>query len=693
MRRALITFALATLAAVPAWPESTTRSVSLDGPWLFVTDSQHQGETQRYYGESPEYRWDVVTVPHCWPVDPRFPYTGPAWYRRHFATPVDWTGLQVRLRFNAIFYKSRVWLNSKPAGSHEGGYTPFDLDVTALLKPAGEDNLLVVEADNSWDTTTLPGARPGTSPEKQLYPWWDFGGIVRDVDLIASAPVYPIRQKIEAVPDLHSGTATVKVRVWLYNAAREFAEREVTLAVTREGKPQNLSNGVAREKLRVPPLSEASVAHEFQLAKNDVALWSPDSPVLYELRTTLAHDELKSTFGIRRFEIRGTQLLLNGEPIRMGGANRPADDPRYGLIEPVAVIDRDMSLMKEAGLEMGRQIHYAQSPALLDWADHHGALLICENGNWQLEPEQMDSALIRANWQSQMKEMIQRDWNHPSVIAWSVGNEFASNSPAGLRWVRDGRDFVRTLDTSRPVTFASNHATAASNQLPTDEASGEVDLVMVNTYSDPNKVGAELDHVHVLWPDKPLLISEYGIRADGVNVSGVPVDGDALARQEKYFREFFAVLRARPWVSGASIWTFNDYRSRFPGTNVDGYRWWGLVNAAREKRPAYTWVRNELSVAVLREARRAAGSVTLALSTRPDFPSYTLRGYSARWTWLNAAGATLQVENEPLPDLAPGASRQLTREVPAKATRVRVDVVRPTGFSMVDRSYSVEARP
>ncbi|HWB97355.1 MAG TPA: hypothetical protein VG672_11645, partial [Bryobacteraceae bacterium] len=193
-------------------------------------------------------------------------------------------------------------------------------------------------------------------------------------------------------------------------------------------------------------------------------------------------------------------------------------------------------------------------------------------------------------------------------------------------------------------------------------------------------------------PNKPLLISEFGIRADGVNVYGTPTQGDALAKQKQYFTDFFAALRTRPWVSGASLWTFNDYRSRFPGTNPDGYRWWGLVDPSRNRRPAYAWVRAELSPAILGDASVNRETVTMDLKTRADFPAYTLRGYRARWVWLDDSGRELKTSEDALPDLPPGSIRQLQKACPAGAAAVRVEVVRPTGFTMMDRRYELHEK-
>ncbi len=671
------------LVVATSRPLAAQTSISLNGPWLFTIDYQRNGEANRWFAaDRPTGRWDSVTVPHCWPVDPRYQYIGPAWYRRQFRAPQEWSANHVRLRFEAVFYKSRVWLNGTLVGKHEGGYTPFELDVTRLLQFGEKENTLVVEADNSWDLTTLPGARRGTTPELQSYPWWDYGGIVRDVSLVATPPVFVKKQKIEAVPNLRSGTASVRAVVWVANTLAQESEIAVEIEAFREGTTKALAGSKRSQSVRVPPLSEAPVTFTLELAKAEVALWHPDTPQLYRLKASTVNSSREDRFGIRLIEIRGTQLLLNGEPIRMAGANRTADDPVYGLIEPAAVIERDMRLMKESGMELARIIHYAPAPALLEWADRNGMLLILESGNWQLQPEQMDSPLIRRNWQAQMREMIERDWNHPSVIGWSVGNEYLSRTPAGIKWTRDGRDFVRTLDTSRFVTFASNHAGSAEIKRPEDEASFYVDVVMINTYATGAGAAALLDRIHARLPDKPLLVSEFGIRADL----------ESVEHQKKYFQEFMEVLRARPWVSGASVWTFNDYRSRFPNTNPNGYRWWGAVDQQRNKRPVYSQLREEFSPALLSDAKLDdAGAVAIELKTRNDFPAYTLRKFRTRWTWLDAKAAKIRVDEDALPDLAPGSTNALKRTGPPGAAHLRVEVLRPTGFSMVDREYGLSA--
>ena len=139
----------------------------------------------------------------------------------------------------------------------------------------------------------------------------------------------------------------------------------------------------------------------------------------------------------------------------MGGGNRPADYPGLGSVDPDSILFRDLKLMKSAGMEFSRIAHHAVPESLLNWADKHGMLIITEAGNWQMTTRQMSDPQMREKYKSQLKEMVERDWNHPSVIAYSLGNEFYSQKEEGKAWVRDMKEYVNKLDNSRLVTFAS----------------------------------------------------------------------------------------------------------------------------------------------------------------------------------------------------------------------------------------------
>jgi beta-glucuronidase len=695
---ALLPGASAQTAASPA-PSRDRVRISLDGSWRYGLDPTRTGEPDRWFASDlDESRWDRVDVPHCWPVDPRYAYTGTAWYRRAFDAPADLQGRHARLEFDAVFARARVWVNGQLVGSHEGGYTPFGFDVTPHLI-AGRPNTLAVAVDNSWSLTTMPGARPGADPTRRVYPWWDFGGIVRPVTLVLSSPIFITNQRIVATPDLASGRAAIESTVWVRNTTSSASSVRVNLALARiEGEPEREEPLAAAQPRDLQATVDVQagetkpVTLRTVLSRERVRLWTLDKPVLHVARATLAaaapttgaaSDTLASTFGIRRFEVKDTQLLLNGQPVRLGGGNRASDHPRFGLIEPRDVVEPDLKLMKAAGMELQRMIHYALPTTVLDAADRLGLLIIGEAGNWQLQPTQMDDEAMRADYKNQMREMVERDWNHPSVIAWSVGNEYPSDTPSGVRWTKDMAAFVRTLDASRPITFASYRADKPEVKRPEDEGSHYVDFVSINLYGRPAAIGERLDVIHGRWPNKPVFISEFGVRADKVK--------DERER-ETWFHQAIGQLRTRPFVAGASVWTFNDYRSRFPDTNPNGYRPWGLIDPDRKPRGAYRAVQEEFATIKLTSASLTTASARMMarvdLEARPDFPSRMVTGMTLRLRVTTGVLAATRI-----PDLSPGQRIALALDAPSAPADARshyvVDVVRPDGSVMC--SLAVEA--
>jgi beta-glucuronidase len=266
---------------------------------------------------------------------------------------------------------------------------------------------------------------------------------------------------------------------------------------------------------------------------------------------------------------------LNGKAVHLFGANRVSEDPREGLRESDAIVERDMSDMLADNMRMMRIAHYPQAPALLDFADRHGMLIVAEAGNWNMSSWQMADPEIRATWQTQMKEMMQQDWNHPSVIAWSVGNEFESFTKDGIDWTRDMRAFTLGLDPTRLITFASRFTGDPSVKSGADEASQYSDFVSVNVYGNYAKA---FDHVHALYPDEPVFVTEFGKMGESSTH-----DPERI----KDITEAVAAMKERPWIIGGSLWTWADYRSLHRGTPADGIRVWGVVNINREHRDSW----------------------------------------------------------------------------------------------------------
>lgn len=655
IQKAIVTL----LICFPLMAMSQTSSESLDGEWTFATDPVKVGEKNNWFGASfTSAKFDKVTVPHCFSVDPRYMfYTGTAWYFKKFSARSA-TNQRTFLKFDAIFYRAKIWVNGILTATHEGGYTPFEVDITAQL---AAENTLTVQADNTWDTTTIPGAKTTTAFENanaaQWFPWINYGGITRPVHLVTRAGTYIKNIKIVAEPDLAKGSASVHITAMVKNLSATPAKQTITLNITDKEKPTSLRfKPVAAT---IAPGEETMVEFQNTLPAAEVKLWNQDAPNLYTASVAMGADTVSKKFGIRKFEVSGTQLLLNGEPIKMGGCNRPLDYPGYGSMDPKQVLDQDLDLIKSGCMELSRINHYPVPEYMLDWADEHGLLFIEEAGNWQMTPKQMNDTMMRRKFQQQMKEMVERDWNHPCLVAYSVGNEFQSQTEEGKAWVRDMSAFVKSLDKSRLITFASMMVWRDAIKKPEDEASQYVDFISANIYGD---YLARVQHIHDVYPNKPIYISEFGIRTDQVKT-----EDDRVLHLRNAMKDF----RSCPYVTGACVWTFNDYFSRFPGTNANGYRPWGLVSPQREQRGMYKAWQEEFSPAVFELVDKKDGQAVLRITARKDLPSYTLRGYSLKCNQHTIALNTLK----------PGDQQQFSIALPGGAADI--ELVKPGGFVVV----------
>ncbi|HEV7350900.1 glycoside hydrolase family 2 protein [Telluribacter sp.] len=647
-----------------------TNAIPLQGEWYFALDPAKMGLKGEWYSDKvPTSRLDKVTVPHNFSVDPRYGfYTGTVWYRKQFPwqpTP----GKRVILHFAAAYYMTDVWLNNQKVGKHEGGYTPFHFDITEFLK-AGENGLAVSVNNDTWQPGTIPGGKDNNQPNDPFMGWMNYGGLSRPVYLTVEPEVYAENIKVEATPDLAAGTAAIRVKLRVRNTTGQAVTPKASYQVFYNDKSLTLNwkGGNGRIAAGQTGILEA----EATIPRAQVQLWSLDSPNLYRFQATIPGDTLTTNIGIRKVEVRNAQLLLNGKPIKVGGGNRVVDYPGLGSMEPDWLVEKDFKLMKEAGMELQRLTHYTPSEYFYNLADRYGMLIITEAGNWQLTPTQMDTDSIRKNFKNQFREMAERDWNHPSVIAYSVGNEYLSEQPAGQRWTKDMIAYARELDPTRLYTFASMRLNILPKK-PEDEASQYVDFVSTNTYGNHAKV---LDHIHQLYPDKPIFISEWGRRAD--TETGEP-------GQVAHLLDIMKEIRSRPYVVGASWWTYNDYQSRFHGTNANGYRPWGIVGPDRTPRPVYQVYQEEMSPVTVEKVRFTPGAqgvhqLVLRVKARADFPAYPVINYT-----LIAGDKTL-----PIPDLQPGGSTEIAVPVRGFEKEVQVRVMKPTGFVAVEEKIDLK---
>ena len=695
----------------------STGSLPLSGEYRFAADADGAGEDEGWTAPNfDDSGWTAVTVPHTWGVmQDHSEYDGLAWYRRTFTLPAEAQDAHLRLRFEAVFYLARVWLNGQYLGEHEGGYTPFEFDVNGIAKP-GAENVIAVQVDNVRAADRIPAVLRGD----WSFDWWNYGGIVRDVSLEMTSPAFIARQQIVAVPHLtgvdEADTAMVNTAVTVNNASSEPLEGVLTADVFDDATGLSVLETLPTAPVSLGPGESADV--QLTATVPGPKLWHFDHPHLYRWSASLVGadgeplhaDEV--TFGIRLVELKEARFYLNGEAVRLVGLTRHADSPESGLAETVTVMAADCEDLKRLNMVFSRPVHYPQSEFILDYCDRHGILLIPEVPAWQLTAAQLADPHMRELAQQQLREMIASDFNHPSVWAWSVGNEFDSTSTAGHEYVREMIALAKSLDPTRPVGFASNRL----NRRPQDDATSLMDFVLMNQYfgtwvGPKGGLGQALDWIHQTWPDKIIIISEYGFESHWNALWGpgsaslkpsqyyfipedMPSDSEeADAQRRLVITEQMEVFRSKPFVAGAIFWTYQDYRT--PSGFV-----MGVVDAERNRRGSWAVLREEYAPVLIESVAFAtvsgdSQSATVTLRTRgpvkEDMPAYTLREYSLHWAVTSPEGdETFSQGDLSLPTLEPGSewTGEVEWVVPDAEHVLTLSIVRPTGFAVIERSYN-----
>lgn len=652
----------ASVLAAPARAAGST-VVPLDGAWRFATDPGNTGEAAGWAQPGfDDSGWATLQVPGNWDVhDAWAGYRGWGWHRRTVASPAVAAGQVVRLRFEAVYHRARVWFNGAYLGEHVGGYTPFEFDVTSRLQ--GGTNTVVVAASNSYSI----GA------------WWPWGGISRSVSLTVDAAVRVERQHVIATPDLSSGAGSVVNWVTLSNAGA--TARTVTVRSTYPW-------GAPAATVTVPARGTAEARLDSGVAAGAFELWGLDRPTLYTCDTTVTEGSTvlhgkADRFGFRKVEVRGTAIHLNGEPIRLNGYNRVGDDRVVGATEPTYLVRRDLDRMKASGAGLMRIHHVPQTPELLDYADEIGLLLIEEIPVWG-SGANLDPA--NETTRGELRDMIRRDYNHPSIVAWSVANEIQGASEAGRTFVREMIAYIKsTLDSTRPCTYVSNSFGGATT--PGAEALQYTDFACINMYGG---FAGGADHVHGLYPDKPIFVSEYS--SDSFSFPTTREDVDFRTTSDAAATAF----PVRPWIVGSAHWTFNDYRSSFSGSSPNQVRGWGIQNVWGQRKRAYAQLQATNAVVRGLGITPATGLSLLTVTPRgslgADAPARILRGHRLAWQVTDADGAVIDGRIVPLPDIAPGAAtlqRAVRWSDPGTAVRQRLTLLSPSGHEVAVSTVDV----
>ena len=551
-------------------PGRTT--VNLNGRWHVIIDPYESGLRARYYENakpqdartSPiEYDFsasETLNVPGDWnsQKDRLFFYEGPVWYQRSFVyKPKEHT--RVFVYFGAANYFTRVYLNGKVLGEHEGGFTAFNFEVTGKIIDG--ENSLVVEVNNTRRANGVPAANTD---------WWNYGGITRDVMLVEEPETF-VR---DYVIQLAKG-AQNEVAGWVQLDGTSSAQA-VTVEIAEAGiKKTFTTDAGGRAEFRFPAKLE---------------LWSPENPKLYDVVISTGAATVHDSIGFRSVEVKGTQILLNGKPIFLRGISMHEEAPdRDGRAYSKQDAEALFGWARELGCNFVRLTHYPHNENEIRMADRLGLLV------WSEIPVYWDIAwkdpATLANAEAQLRDEIVRDHNRAAVIFWSLSNETPID-PDRLLFLQRLAAEARQLDPTRLITSALNHVTDAGlDKRILDDSLGEsLDVLGLNEYLGWY-FGHPEDADHFEWDskyNKPLIVTEFG----GDALYGK--HGDASQRwTEEYQANVYVyqlgMIRKIAGLAGLSPWVLMDFHSPrrpLPGIQ-DYYNRKGLVSNTGQHKQAF----------------------------------------------------------------------------------------------------------
>ncbi|MFG2673485.1 glycoside hydrolase family 2 TIM barrel-domain containing protein [Streptomyces sp. NPDC048445] len=585
--------AAASSAAVQSYtPPARRVRLGLNSGWLF-----HKGDVTGAEGPGfDDSAWDSLSVPHTWNAqdgaDGGSYYWGVGWYRKRVTVPENLSGMMLFLQFAGVNQVADVWVDGVHLGTHKGGYARFRFGVTEAFTP-GESGVLAVKVTNA--------PNPDIAPLGADYTFQ--GGIYRNVSLHAidrlavrmldySGPGVYLRQR-----SVTSSSATVDVKATLFNnnsTGRSVVVRAVvthangTVVADRSTAPQTLKANSGMDVVQT--LTIANPRRWNGLA----------DPYLYrahvEIRDAASDtvmDVVTEPLGLRSFSLDAADgFRLNGNHLNLHGVNLHQDRADVGWAVTDADHEQDFALIKEIGATAVRMAHYQHDQKDYDLADAAGVVVWAEI---PLVDAITDSAAFTASTQTQLRELIRQNYNHPSIVFWGIGNEQRSDNAPTNKLLDQLASLVESEDAERISTYANNLGNDAG-------VAGHAETTAYNKYfgwygGSYNDLGGWADSLHKDLPERSFAVSEFGAGANpdqhALNPSA-PSSGGSFHPEEYQallHEASWKQLVGRPFVWGSFVWNMFDFASdgrnegSRPGINDKG-----LVTRDRKiRKDAFYW--------------------------------------------------------------------------------------------------------
>jgi beta-glucuronidase len=570
----------------------TRERKSLDGLWRFALDASGQGRAEAWWKRALAGAREVpvpASYNDLFADADVHDHVGDAWYQTVARVPERWRGQRVVLRFDAATHRAVVWVDETQVAEHEGGYTPFEADVTGVLEAGAEVRITAV-VNNVLTWQSIPPGYVEETPDgrrqRYFHDFFNYTGLHRTVWLYTTPLSYV--EDVTVVTGLDGSTGTIRYEI--ETVGDDGVQVEVTL---RDDEREEVARATGRSG---------------ELTVENVHPWQPGEGYLYELTVELGGrggqllDLYSLPVGVRTVRVEGSSFLINGQPFYFRGFGKHEDAAVRGKSHDDSFMVHDFALMEWLGANSFRTSHYPYAEEVLEYADRHGIVVIGETAavglNAQLgavlggvsfttfSDETVNAATQEVHRQA-IGELIARDRNHPCVVIWSIANEPESWTPEARAYFDPLVAETRRLDPTRPVAFANFMAATPDR----DVISDLFDVLMLNRYhgwyaqtGDLAAAERALEEELRAWVDKqekPIIFTEYG--ADAVagvhNLIASPwteeYQADVLAMFHRVFDRFEAVV-------GEQIWNFADFATAPGVMRVDGNKK-GVFT--RERRP------------------------------------------------------------------------------------------------------------
>ena len=585
---------------------------NLNAGWLFERQVHGTGELGSFDRETadaskvePRFRdaylsgyddseWNCVNLPHTWNAydvsDAQSGYwRGIGWYRKHFRVDPKFAGKRIVLQFGGVGQAAEVWLNGKYLGRHRGGYTGFYFDIAPRFNA---DNVITVKVDNLYDATVPPTVKTD----------YDFyGGIYRSVSLLVTGTTY-ISDLYWETPEVSAAAAQTDFHSRITNGSRRIRHLTVTQEIL---DPKGSQVGLEVTPITLGAGETKALMQSDPLLKNP-QLWSPDTPNVYHIRTSLrdgSHllDAVENPLGYRwyRFDPQNG-FLLNGRRVQIRGTNLHQSYPGMGNAVPESRAVKDMQIVRDMGANFWRTSHYPHNEATMNASDRLG-LMVWEELPINKEIGNTDQYI--SNVSNMAREMIHRDRNHPSVVVWGIAGEINAPMSVSRRVVGTVSRLYRELDPTRPTAMHSPRG---------EQIASLVDVVGAD-------VSSETDKDHREHPGRAYMSAEYSaaLIGRGLYGKGPYSEENGLAHHEEYLRE----LNRRPWMAGGCIWNEFDYAGETYDPVIPHIVSFGMTDIWRIPKEVYYFYQSQWA----------------------DKPMVHIVGH---WTWpgINKAGETRSVK-------------------------------------------------